>query len=336
MGLLFGLSALVSRPAAQVTPRPAVDAPRAPPPVAASAADTDAGGVGGHRGRKTIMRERMRLRAETMRQTCEGKPLYRAPAISDNIFYDKTHALVWCPVYKAGSTNWLKLLCRAHSLDRPWRRGPRRPCPIEVLRRHLGTIGRGWQVPPTVRHRFLVVRHPLERLLSAYRNKLEGPDLHAFYREKVARMISRHRVGRVESDRRVHPGQSPPPLTFDEFLRSVAAKDVLDEHWKPYYALCTPCNIEYDLVGKFETLAEDQRYISEVVGLEEHAHLLLSDSANVHAAGPTGTYLQKYFSQVTRDELMRVYSVFKLDFVMFNYTVDEYLKYTKPNALNRI
>ncbi|KAF0299159.1 Carbohydrate sulfotransferase 11 [Amphibalanus amphitrite] len=200
-----------------------------------------------------------------------------------------------------------------------------------------------FQMPKTVRHRFLVVRHPFERLLSAFRDKIEnnGRRQGQAYWVKAVKMVRLHRrkdvvpqpvsAAELNGPPPPPPPRQPAPLTFPEFLRSVAAQDVGDEHWKPYFAHCTPCNVDYDLIGKFETLEEDNRYIADQIGIKDYTELLLPQLGNRNKRGPTSNTTREYFSQVTRSELMKVYKMFYMDFLMFNYTVDQYLEYVRPD-----
>ena len=89
--------------------------------------------------------------------------------------------LVWCPVYKAASTNWMKNIPRLMSspgqISNLTRKdGKNRQAnvmaralvpllPSKALVRFLSSEPR-----PVV---FMIVRHPFDRLLSAFRDKLE-------------------------------------------------------------------------------------------------------------------------------------------------------------------
>ena len=89
--------------------------------------------------------------------------------------------LVWCPVYKAASTNWMKNIPRLMSSpgqisNLTNRDGKNRQAnvlaralvpllPSNALVRFLSSEPR-----PIV---FMIVRHPFDRLLSAFRDKLE-------------------------------------------------------------------------------------------------------------------------------------------------------------------
>ena len=48
-----------------------------------------------------------------------------------------------------------------------------------------------------------------------------------------------------------------------EFLEFILATDLMgkgyDSHWVPYWRYCSPCSVDYHVVGKLETAADDFR-----------------------------------------------------------------------------
>lgn len=136
--------------------------------------------------------------------------------------------------------------------------------------------------------RFVVVRHPFERLLSAYRNKLEG-DLPSarYFQERIGRQIIRsfRPNAAVESLARGHDvtfrefvqylltpelsmqqqqqqaqSQSPSaaannqtatvaPTAAAAAVAAAASKAMYNEHWEPISKLCHPCAVRYNVIG---------------------------------------------------------------------------------------
>ena len=49
--------------------------------------------------------------------------------------------------------------------------------------------------------------------------------------------------------------------TFSEFVDYLLETEVEDynEHWLPYYLLCTPCHLNYTVIAKTEDIQEDSR-----------------------------------------------------------------------------
>ena len=119
--------------------------------------------------------------------------------------------------------------------------------------------------------RFMVVRHPFERLLSAYRDKLEdlSRDLQArdgYYYT----MYGKHIVAeyRDKADSNLTGIIEPTWKEFITYILNTPATKY-DEHWMPIWMLCSPCIIRYDAVSKMETFSEDTQFILQQAGLED-------------------------------------------------------------------
>lgn len=58
-------------------------------------------------------------------------------------------------------------------------------------------------------------------------------------------------------------------VTFQEFVDFITNKDAQgtrNEHWIPVSELCLPCTVNYNLISKYETLAEDATEVLERIG----------------------------------------------------------------------
>jgi chondroitin 4-sulfotransferase 11 len=91
---------------------------------------------------------------------------------------------------------------------------------------------------------FIVGRHPFERLVSGYRDKIVLA-LHGSYHENMGRAILLKYRG-VDVKKLGRAGLKLKP-TFVEFVRSVVddhhAGLELDMHWTPVYSFCNPCQV---------------------------------------------------------------------------------------------
>ncbi|CAB0028134.1 unnamed protein product [Trichogramma brassicae] len=107
---------------------------------------------------------------------------------------NREHRLIWCNVFKAASTSWMynfNLLAgyspqflkasKAVPVSLARQKYPR-PTADELARYLNDSVS------------FLIVRHPFERLLSAYRDKLEHSLPHTFHSKLGSHIISHYRL----------------------------------------------------------------------------------------------------------------------------------------------
>ena len=121
-------------------------------------------------------------------------------------------------------------------------------------------------IPQTIK--FLVVRHPFERLMSAYVDKLESYSRDVEYRGGYYYAMYGHDI--VSSYRAKYkqkfPGnplfekKEPSFVEFVEYLIETPL-DKYDEHWKPIFVLCPPCHFNFDIIVKMETFKRDTEFL---------------------------------------------------------------------------
>lgn len=97
-----------------------------------------------------------------------------------------------------------------------------------------------------------------------------------------------------------------------------------DDHWIPFYLFCTPCLLNYDIIAKVETMLRDQVYVIWAAGLQGLIRPRWRHRT-YHDEGKNTS--MRYFSQLTKEDMKRLYEKYKLDFELFDYKVDDYLQY---------
>ncbi|XP_071283455.1 carbohydrate sulfotransferase 8-like isoform X2 [Agelaius tricolor] len=161
--------------------------------------------------------------------------------VANQLFVEHKHKFIYCEVPKVGCSNWKRIIFLLQS-DLNAEASEIEHDNIH----HTSLIKRLVSYPPALQKEFLsnytkimFTRHPLERLVSAYRDKL----LHSepFYSTTIANEI--RAMFRKNKN-------SPEKVSFQEFVNFIIAKPphTLDIHWKPMFLLCDPCNIHYDIV----------------------------------------------------------------------------------------
>ena len=245
-----------------------------------------------------------------------------------NIMVDDKHKTLYCEVPKAACTSWkmffAELLGNITDDIRPvlnykvhWTGA------YEQLGfRFLNTYTPEEQLY-RVQHyfKFLTVRNPIARMVSAYENKLERqhPDSQWYQKHIGTYIIKNYR--RNPSMESLEKGHD---VTFDELARFIANdKDKFfqryDRHWNIEYLTCCPCMIKYDYIAKIETLAEDAKNIIERVVPGEGKTLPRSNVMNM---AEEVSRCQKPLSTLKQNIVEKLLQHYSTDLRIFGYGVD--------------
>uniref|UniRef100_A0A8D2Q2X5 Carbohydrate sulfotransferase n=1 Tax=Varanus komodoensis TaxID=61221 RepID=A0A8D2Q2X5_VARKO len=186
----------------------------------------------------------------------------RRTALKHILVSDK-HRFLYCYVPKVACSNWKRIL---KVLD-----GALESVNMKLKMDHKrDLLFLSDMKPDEIRYRlkhyfkFIFVRDPMERLLSAYRNKFG--EIKEYQLKYGVEIVKRYRK---------NPGKSTgDDVTFSEFLQYLLDEEVerMNEHWMPIYNLCQPCAVRYDFIGSYERLNEDANYILERVQAPSFIH----------------------------------------------------------------
>nr|XP_040134951.1 carbohydrate sulfotransferase 11 isoform X1 [Ictidomys tridecemlineatus] len=271
------------------------------------------------------------MRRDQVTDTCRAhsalsrKRRVLTPNDLKHLVVDEDHELIYCYVPKVACTNWKRLMMvltgRGKYSD---------PMAIPASEAHvaanLKTLNQ-YSIPE-INHRlksylkFLFVREPFERLVSAYRNKFTQKYNTSFHKRYGTKIIRRQRRNATqEALRRGHD------VRFEEFVAYLIdphtqREEPFNEHWQTVHSLCHPCHIRYDLVGKYETLEEDSNYVLQLAGVGG----ALKFPTYAKSTRTTDEMTTEFFQNISSEHQTQLYEVYKLDFLMFNYSVPSYLK----------
>ena len=225
--------------------------------------------------------------------------------IGGNVIVSEKHKMMWCIVPKVGSNQWKDVMGKLENLEH---------IPKDIFTRAGFKYFPQYQ-PEKQRemlrtyHRFMFVRHPFERLLSAYRDKFvkKSP---AFLKIFGRAIIRRYRQN--ATDYALETGDG---VTFPEFTRYVSNLrwNYFDFHWRPFFRQCHACVIPYNYVGHFETYKEDADYILKRAGVD---HLV--EFPPLHGSDTTSELLEHY-ADVPKETIMKLFDTYRDDLAMFDY-----------------
>ncbi|GAB0092258.1 Carbohydrate sulfotransferase [Sergentomyia squamirostris] len=238
-------------------------------------------------------------------------------------FVSTGHGLAWCNVFKAASSSWMYYFNILGGYNLAYLQRTK-TSPLELARQRFPRPSLPELVDALANSiSFLIVREPFERLLSAYRNKIEG------FRNKYYKMLAEQIVKKYRKASKSKDSTGP---TFKEFLTYLIhhykSGSRFDEHWSPVFSFCTPCSINYTLIAKVETFQRDTEYIIRQAGLES---LLLNKLPNKkvraisnRSTSDTSHLIPKYFSQIDAQTLDQLLEIYEPDFELFGYNYTKY------------
>jgi len=97
-----------------------------------------------------------------------------------------------------------------------------------------------------------------------------------------------------------------------------------DFHWRPMSEACLPCHINYTLVGRFETLAQDAARVLRAVGVAGRVQFPLAVEARepgdkMRGRSVAGNRTRRMFAQLAPDDVERLRQLYRDDFELFAY-----------------
>ena len=239
------------------------------------------------------------------------------PESYTRILVDDRHKIIYCPVGKTGSTSIKAMMIsqskttdfelqlkfkKVHNPDFQKKHGTKQLMnyPIEDIREKLRTY-----------RKLIVVRHPLERIISAYKDKFIMTTYG--YQRVINGDISQY------SDQTGHINA----IGFINMLaqsieaRSTDIFDYTNHHWNLQHNACHVCNVQYDYIAKTETLSSDQKYILDLFGASELPH-----GNTASAEMPALPTVPELLHTLSKDVIKVLMDNYRLDFDMFGYAVN--------------
>ncbi|XP_029102200.1 carbohydrate sulfotransferase 11-like isoform X2 [Scleropages formosus] len=271
-----------------------------------------------HQGRRELLKEACRSHTKKRRVLI--------PEDLKHLIVDDKHKMLYCYVPKVACTNWKRVLMvltgKGHHSD---------PLKIPANEAHVpGNLRTLSEYPTSEINRrlrsylkFIFVREPFERLVSAYRNKFTRRYNNAFHKRYGTKIIRRHRA-----DPQPEALERGDDVSFEEFVYYLVdphtqREEPFNEHWERIHSLCHPCLIHYDVIGKYETLEQDSRYVLQLAGVDSQVQF---PTTGKHTR-TTGDMAAQFFNNISPFYQRKLYNLYRMDFLLFNYSVPSYLTF---------
>ena len=279
----------------------------------------------------------MKHRQTTIREQCQNIQQHDTIEFDDdfwNLRVLPAKSLLYCPVFHSDATRWFENLVRLSGENVKGRFNNWRDAAEYVSNGVLKPISSKYTAPSAPS--FIVVQHPFTRLVSAFREKLEridefnkwhreihGQPMVKLYREKAKRLFGERYFTKeynygarimVESPGRREEEDNLP--IFWEFAQYIINTHKDDEYWRPIYRQCPMCSVKYNYVLKKETLHEEEAEFFKKFGW----HNMLKPAQKETYENNSTRIMELYLDDLTDDEVVKLYEVYKYDFLLFGYS----------------
>ena len=144
---------------------------------------------------------------------------------------------------------------------------------------------------------FFNVRHPFERLVSAY----------TMFRKQNRMDVGRETfVEFIQEEVLLKANSSKTPKTLRE----------MEPHLRPSNTYCAFCNIKYDIVSYMNTFREDTERIREILGLEKEEK---EQRLRINTGDKIQNVTTDYFKNISETDKTALIELYKYDFAMFDF-----------------
>ncbi|KAG7241978.1 hypothetical protein INR49_024734, partial [Caranx melampygus] len=284
------------------------------------------------------MQQLQELRKHLVKESCdadrealsEGK--HSLDDLSDgdlkNLVVDDKHSLIYCYIPKVACTNWKRVmfvLNRSEPYQDPMSVSvdlvhlPNQLTPLNSFSRtEMKCDVCGLQAKLKHYTKFMFVRDPFVRLISAYRDKFLRSN--EYFYQNFGRNIL-HRYGNQANPPQTVAeafglGVRPSFYNFIQYLLDplTERRQPFEPHWRQMHRLCHPCHIQYDFIGHQETLQEDAEHLLRTLELQNDIRF----PPSYENMTSTGSVLD-WFRTVPLEDRRKLFKLYEADFRLFGY-----------------
>jgi len=272
----------------------------------------------GRRGRVKVLCKSWT--SENWEEPGEGGCVYRSKDgtadqhIGQNFLQDPHTGTVYCYAHKVASSTWMSVFAKVEGDPRFLSMVEKDSGWYRVANRIAASAAKVARAPVAM----MVVRHPFDRLLSAFKDRILREESDQAHQHLPGILL--HQPGKREEG-------SP---TFSQFLGYVIDGGS-DPHWNSLSSMCAPCLVDYDWILRLEdpTLEMDSAAFLQTTGM---ASRLPGGMVAVHREGVPSQDYRHLWIDVPCHLLADIHTIFSADFLLFGYSALEYLKVAGSNC----
>ncbi|XP_045194831.2 carbohydrate sulfotransferase 14-like [Mercenaria mercenaria] len=144
----------------------------------------------------------------------------------------------------------------------------------------------------------MMVREPLERLLSAYRD---------------SRAYAKHII-------------KDPSFSFKKYLQLILDRQMkkINKHMYPYFERCRPCEMQYDFIGLQHHFNDDIKAVLQDIGASGKVDIPTRNETG-YTSESSDKLLKLYFSKVPNDIIHKLWEKYYKDYYIFGFPYPSHL-----------
>uniref|UniRef100_A0A8C4RXS2 Carbohydrate sulfotransferase n=1 Tax=Erpetoichthys calabaricus TaxID=27687 RepID=A0A8C4RXS2_ERPCA len=272
-------------------------------------------------------KERQQKRKSFLLNTCTLYNNSKTQRISlsqmvSRIYVEDKYKILYCEVPKVGCSNWKRILMVLNGKAQSATQIVHKDVHYGKHLQRLSSFNiSGIQQRLNSFTKIIVVRDPMERLVSAFRDKFEHPN--SYYHPQYGKII----IKKYRKNATQEALNSGSGVTFKEFVQYILGLSpaaIIDTHWNTINKLCFPCFINYDFIGKFETLEDDANYILRSIGAPTFLKFPSFKDRHPTDEKTSFSIVKEYMLQLSEKEKNLLFSFYSMDYLMFNYTLHNF------------
>lgn len=241
---------------------------------------------------------------------------YEREQFDRHMIFDDTHKSILCFVEKNGCTDMKRLFfvnIGALPLDTITWEWVDSDTYLEKALRRAAFLNKtitdtGKKVRLHDYYKIMIVRNPLERLISGYRNKIEPPFTEPstrFPNSVKQTILETYRAKEYQAwlDKRMPHELNVTFAEYTEYLIDMPNTQI-NPHFRPMIDICHPCVVRFNFYGAFKHYSQDAALIINKIQAKPEYYR----NRSLHTPKTaTSTFLNIYYSQLSEELKRRLY-----------------------------
>lgn len=286
----------------------------------------------------SVVGRRIAERVKHVNEKCSFyKDFVSLKLVDPKYFYhmlvDRKHKFMYCYIPKVATRQWLRLYLKLINADIRPERLNKAIHELRVFVRFSNLTDEERKIVLKDYTKFVIVRDPFERLVSAFRDKLGTPLIKKkpfiAIAEKIRKGVFKLRQFMpINRDDKLEESHNIKFFQFIQYLITPSASRTphYNPHWDIMTNICQPCIINYTVIGNYDTIEEDSNYVLDMINAPDIRFPPFKKSK-------TKDYVNYFFNTIPPYILREIYKIYQNDLNIFGFDQNNTLNYKKKTWL---